>query len=271
MSFLEIRFPENISYGSSFGPRWNTRVLRLKSGYEQRNQQWEDTLHRGDVAYGVRSRADMDTLAAFFQEVRGRAYAFRFKDWRDYAVTDEALSPDGSPTVQLIQTYGTGTNDYVREITKPVSGSVSLERNSSAFSAYTLDTTTGIVTLTEDSSASISSVSAASPASIDTSSGHGFSTGDEIWITGTGLSEVDDQVWTITVVDTDTFTLDGSDTSATGGSSAGTASKYIQSDEALTWTGEFDVPVRFDTDEMSIVWDDYEVLSTSVPVIEVRV
>ena len=272
MSFLEIRFPENISYGSSFGPGWNTRVIRLQSGYEQRNQLWEDTMYKGDVAYGVRSRADMGALADFFQEVRGRAYGFRFKDWRDYEATSEALSPDGSPTVQLIKTYGTGSNNYVREVTKPVSGSVSLERNSSAFASYTLDTTTGIVTLSADSSASISNITQADPGQVTTSSAHGYSTGDEIYIQNAGgMTEVNDTVYTITKVDDTNFTI-GVDTSEyTAYTSGGTADKFVQSSETLEWTGEFDVPARFDTDEMSIVWDDYEMLSTSVPIVEVRV
>lgn len=37
------------------------------------------------------------------------------------------------------------------------------------------------------------------------------------------------------------------------------------------WTGEFDVPVRFDTDELSINIDNYLIGSTSVPLVEIRV
>lgn len=276
MSFLEIQFPTDISYGSSFGPGWQTNVIRIRSGHEQRNQRWANPLYRGDVAYGVKTRSQMLDLIAFFQEVRGRAHGFRFKDWQDYAVTDEVLNQDGSPTVQLIKKYGTGSNDYTRDITKPVSGSVTLTRGGpdpgdrSDYSTFTLDTTTGIVTLTADSTADISNIAQDASGTV-TATGHGFATGDEIHVAGVnGMTQVNDNVYTITVVDVDTFTL-GTDTSGfTAYTSGGTASLFVQSSELLTWSGEFDVPVRFDTDEISATYETYNNLSATVPVMEVR-
>lgn len=41
--------------------------------------------------------------------------------------------------------------------------------------------------------------------------------------------------------------------------------------EILTWGGEFDVPVRFDTDELLLQYEFYEHGSLSVPVVEVKV
>lgn len=37
MSFTEIRFPENISYGSAGGPEFSTDVVTTHNGCEQRN------------------------------------------------------------------------------------------------------------------------------------------------------------------------------------------------------------------------------------------
>ncbi len=37
MSFTEIRFPENISYGSIGGPEFSTDVVTTHNGCEQRN------------------------------------------------------------------------------------------------------------------------------------------------------------------------------------------------------------------------------------------
>ena len=37
----------------------------------------------------------------------------------------------------------------------------------------------------------------------------------------------------------------------------------------FTWSGEFDVPCRFDTDTLSIVYEDYESQATTAPIIEV--
>jgi uncharacterized protein (TIGR02217 family) len=41
--------------------------------------------------------------------------------------------------------------------------------------------------------------------------------------------------------------------------------------EVVSWGGEFDVPVRFDVDQLSTVFEDYRLGSVTVPIIEVRV
>ncbi len=268
MSFLEIQFPNDIAYGSTFGPAWRTDVVRVASGQETRDSRWANPLYRGDVSYGVKTEDEMNELIAFFHTVRGRAYGFRFRDWGDYQATDEALVPDGGPTVQLRKAYGTGANDYVRKITKPVS--IALKREGTIASAYSLDTTTGIVTLDADSTASISNIAQDSSGTV-TATGHGFTTGDEIHIDGVnGMTEVNGNVYTITVVDVDTFTLGTNTTGFTAYTSGGTASKFVQSDESLTWSGEFDVPCRFDTDELSREFTNYRLQSTSAPITEIR-
>lgn len=57
----------------------------------------------------------------------------------------------------------------------------------------------------------ISGISNASPCVI-TASGHGLSTGMNVTPSGTGVTSIDDVNHTITVVDSDNFELDGSDT-----------------------------------------------------------
>ena len=38
---------------------------------------------------------------------------------------------------------------------------------------------------------------------------------------------------------------------------------------ALTWTGEFDTPVRFDNDYLPATWDNYQVRTVDVELIEI--
>lgn len=38
----------------------------------------------------------------------------------------------------------------------------------------------------------------------------------------------------------------------------------------LSWSGEFDVPVRFDTDYLPATWDNYRVRSLNVPLVELK-
>lgn len=127
-SFIESpRFPESISYGSSGGPSFTTHIFTGTSSYEQRTIAWSLARGRWNVGLGIRDRDDMDAVRSFFYEMRGRAIGFRFKDWHDYALTDELIGTgNGATTVfQLRKTYGT-TNPYVRTITKPVVGTLTV-------------------------------------------------------------------------------------------------------------------------------------------------
>lgn len=45
-----------------------------------------------------------------------------------------------------------------------------------------------------------------------------------------------------------------------------------QTGHVFTWSGQFDVPVRFDVDEMQATWEDFDVLSwDSVDILEIAV
>ena len=109
-------------------------------------------------------------------------------------------------------------------------------------------TVTGVVTLTADSSKTITGITQANPGVV-TATAHGFSNGDEIYLSGIGgMTEMNGTVQTITNVTTDTFEIVDT-TTYTAYTSGGTADKHVQTSETLTWTGEFDTPARFDTDQ----------------------
>jgi hypothetical protein len=53
---------------------------------------------------------------------------------------------------------------------------------------------------------------------------------------------------------------------------SGTAKRFPQPTEQLTWAGEFDVPCRFDTDQMKISVESYNRYTWGgIPIIEIRV
>lgn len=62
----------------------------------------------------------------------------------------------------------------------------------------------------------IASSTNATPIQINTSANHGYSNGDRIYITGHRVNEAANGIWTITVVDNNSFTLDGSVGSGVG-------------------------------------------------------
>jgi len=57
MGFHEVRFADDISYGSSGGPGFSTNIVRLDSGAEVRIPRWSSGTHRYNVAYGLKSQA----------------------------------------------------------------------------------------------------------------------------------------------------------------------------------------------------------------------
>lgn len=157
MAFHEVRFPDNISRGARGGPERRTQIVELASGDEERNASWANSRRRYDVSYGIRRADDLDAVVAFFEARNGRLHGFRFKDWGDHksckpsaVVThqDQLIGTgDGVTTqFQLVKRYASGSQTWVRTITKPVSGTISIALGVSQPSGWTVDPTTGVVT-----------------------------------------------------------------------------------------------------------------------------
>ena len=193
MSFVEVQFPTDISYGANGGPIFMTDVVSTVSGHEQRNSKWSQSRAKYNAASGIKTEAQWQALIAFFRARRGMAIGFRFKDWSDYKAENQPLKSLGGNDYQLVKQYVSGAAVYERDISKPVTGTVKLYEDSILqASGWSIDSATGIIT--------------------------------------TSLS--------------------------------GTLSADF----------EFDVPVRFDTDEMSISMDSFDAGNWgSIPLIEVRI
>jgi uncharacterized protein (TIGR02217 family) len=157
MAFIETRFPTDIAFGATGGPEYSTDIVITHSGYEQRNANWSQARARYNVAHGVKTQTQLDTLIAFFRARKGRADGFRFKDWTDYQVASQAIgNGDGTTTVfQLVKTYADGGITETRTISKPVSGSVNIYVNGTLQSSgISINTTNGQVTFTSAPAAS---------------------------------------------------------------------------------------------------------------------
>jgi len=154
MAFHDVRFPLCIEIGATGGPRFRTTVLGLGSGYEKRNIEWSRVRGAWDVGSGVKTKADMDAVIAFFYARQGRAHAFRFRDWTDYQIGTVGVpltigTGTGALTqFQLTKRYTSGSYYFDRKITRPVSGTVFVRTNESPTRSYSLNTSTGLVTFT---------------------------------------------------------------------------------------------------------------------------
>jgi uncharacterized protein (TIGR02217 family) len=164
--FHEVRFPPNISYGSSGGPERRTDVVTLRSGAEERNAIWANSRRRYNALYNVRKWSEIETVLAFWEERRGRLYGFRWKDWLDFRsaphgvaimATDQQIGVgNGAETAfQLAKTYGSSFSPWTRNIRKPVAGTVRVSIGGvEQLSGWSVDVTTGIVTFSSAPAAS---------------------------------------------------------------------------------------------------------------------
>lgn len=160
MSFHEIRFPANLSFGSIGGPERRTEIVTLANGFEERNTPWSQSRRRYDAGLGLRSLDDIEDLVAFFEARQGQMHGFRWKDWSDYkscpssrvvGYADQLIGAgDGeSLSFALTKTYASGTASYLRTIAKPVAGTVRVGLQGDPLSEgihYKVDTATGLVT-----------------------------------------------------------------------------------------------------------------------------
>ncbi|MFZ0844706.1 MAG: DUF2460 domain-containing protein [Pseudolabrys sp.] len=159
-AFHEVLFPLDIALKSAGGPQRRTDVVVLGSGTEERNARWAHSRRRYDAGYGVKTFDALSLVVEFFEERRGRLYGFRWRDRLDHSsaapdvavsATDQVIGTgDGtSATFALSKTYGQLYSPYQRPIAKPVPGSALLAVAGTEVAegtAYTLDTTTGLVT-----------------------------------------------------------------------------------------------------------------------------
>ncbi len=157
--FHDVRFPLRLALGTSGGPVRRTDIVSLSNGRENRNRRWRDARRHYDAGSGIRSIGDLYAVLAFFEARAGQLHGFRFRDPVDFkscppdaAITsvDQLIGTgDGMAAVfQLVKTYGDAGGESVRDIAKPVAGTVlvSVGGVAAAPADFTLDAASGRVT-----------------------------------------------------------------------------------------------------------------------------
>lgn len=168
-SFHDVQFPADISRGCSGGPAYMTVVHQSDSGHEVRIPRWSYARRSWNVGLESWDESRLKSFLNFFHARQGRAYGFRFKDWSDYyagmtltpgtgltynsAATSELIGiGDGSDaTWQLTKSYASGGYTTVRNVTRPINGTVKIYVNGvlkTETTHYTINYSTGLVTFT---------------------------------------------------------------------------------------------------------------------------
>jgi uncharacterized protein (TIGR02217 family) len=163
MSFLEAEFPRSIMFKRVGGQKFNTAVLDVQSGQEQRNRNWQNP--RAEYVASLNTSAKranqllqfVEDVRTFFLLVGGMADGFRYYDPVDCVATNEPMVAALGGGWQLQKTYFRFGRTYVRTITKPIIGTNTIWDYQGNYLADTLtvsggsivsvDHTTGIVQL----------------------------------------------------------------------------------------------------------------------------
>ncbi|WAC06577.1 MAG: DUF2460 domain-containing protein [Thermodesulfobacteriota bacterium] len=153
MGFHEVQFPTDISYGSVFTVEDQVVVIENGAGNISTWQQWTNPRMKANIAWAVKTNAELAALLAFFHARRGPANGFRVKNWRDYTGTSQTATMITTRTYQICKLYSDAGGSYTKEIKKLVSGTLKVYDNGTLKSTpadYTVDITTGIITFTYD-------------------------------------------------------------------------------------------------------------------------
>lgn len=156
---MDTVLPLKISLGTSSGLQFRTDVVTYGNGKEYRNSRWAFQKGMFDVSYVVKNRADAIEVYNFFIAAKGRFNTFRVYDSLDNTSnsdgtttptnTDQLIGTGDGSTVayQLIKNYSNGVTSHNKNITKPVSGSVIVSVDDVNTTNFTVNTSTGIITL----------------------------------------------------------------------------------------------------------------------------
>lgn len=289
-SFLESpRFPDDLAAWAKGGVNYSTVVVTSTSGRETRDQLWTFGRGRWDLQNcarmpGTYPSYNVATIRNFFRVCKGRTYGFRFRDVHDYqdegnGVLGTSGVGNGTPTYQMYKNYVLAPLTDQRLIAKPQVGTVAVLRNGSPVTAggapgnYSLDTTTGLVTFVADSQAAVTGWTPGSTTNFTVASvPSGWTVGKVLYFSGMSADTsglVNNASWAITNIAGTTITIGANTTGKT--LTGGTAYLYPQAADALTWTGNFDTPVRFDTDAFEPqLNEDGLVLFQTLTITEIR-
>ncbi len=276
----DVIFPDTLVAVAARGrKRWATAIATNQGGYETRNGLRVQPLREYELGMVPRTVAQWMAIDTLHDVVRGSLYGFLLKDPTNNActVSDGLLRPlpaslsgslgttgagYGVPNYRLLKRGTSGARTHDRDIRKPVSTGFALYRNGSPVTLgasagnAALDAVNGNVTFVADSSSAVTAVTVGATTQVTlTAALSGLAVSGRLYLSGlTGthaadLNGLSHQVTAISGGGLNVYTL-ATNTAGRTITAAGNGYKYPQPSDALTWAGQFLVPVRFKDDDI---------------------
>ena len=262
--------------------RSNTRSVD-GGGYAKINVNWRHTLREFELGVVPMIVSAWSEIEALFEATDGGAFGFLMRDPKDSAAsgTEGLLTPWagaaaiagavpgfgwGVPTYRLGKRYTFGPRFTDRLITRPMAGAV-LRRAAAVVTQgailpgnAAISLATGTVTFVADQTQAVATITTGATTVLTFANGTGIVAatvpGERLYltgVTGTGAALLNGLSHSVSAVNAGAFTVTLSVNSTGLVAGAGTAARYPQPTQSLTWSGKFWTPVHFANDMLD--WD----------------
>jgi uncharacterized protein (TIGR02217 family) len=276
----DVIFPSDILSVSARGrKRWATSIVANQGGFEARNSIRTQPKREYEIGLVPRRVSDWASIDKFHDIVQGALYGFLLRDPVNNAATvaDGLMRPlpaaltgtvgttgvgYGVPYYRLLKRATVGARTHDRDVRKPQTGAVTLYRAGSPVTLgvsagnAAIDTVNGNVAFVADTSEAITSITIGASTVLNFSGGAGIvaamSVAQRVYVsgvTGTAAATLNSLSHAISAKGATSLTISTS-TAGLAVTLPGTAAKYPQASETLTWAGSFYVPVRFAEDDI---------------------
>ena len=282
--FLEERATEKLLYGSSFNEKYEVDMTTTRSGndYPRRLSPYPR------LRYTINLLDEQDTIIQsaldLFHRSGGTSGGFRVKHHREYSTNNYTQAPTFNDQAALIISDGVyqiirwyrdeGSLDAPRRrVLKPVGSVLVGIRDESAnavqqVNGWTADNTNGRITFAANKSYAVTGITQAANAVVTIGS-NTLAIDDTVHFSAVvGMTEINGLRGKVLVPGATTVTVDIDTSAFTAYASGGAVNTRPQANEIVTTGCEFDIPCRFETDLSDITFASFQVLATSIQIVE---
>ncbi|NMZ77470.1 DUF2460 domain-containing protein [Pseudomonas nitroreducens] len=261
--FLEERLADNIDYGSGFGASYAVNTVTTSGGNEYRSMKHPFIKAQMTIEFERQTNFIISEIVDLNNRAGGTYRGFRVMHPADFSTNnyrsdptafDQAMILD-NPTIQgiyqLMRWYGDSSDSSCirRRIRKPVAGTVKVGVGGQVLPSaqWSVDNTTGIVTLAANKTGAITGITQASSAVF--TAANTLVVGEMVHLKDIlGMTQMNNLRGTVTARDAGHFTLNINSTGFSAYASGGVFNTRPQTGEAVTAGCEFDIPMRFTAD-----------------------
>lgn len=286
VSFLEERLPENIDYGSSFASNYANNIINTIGGNEYRSQLHPFIKATLTVDFERQTNFVVSEIVDLNNRAGGTLRGFRVLHPVDFSTNNYRDNPTAfdqglildDPSVpgvyQLMRWYGDSTDPECarRRIRKPQAGTVkvAIADKELPSTLWTVDTTTGLVTLAANKTDTVAGITKAVQAVVDVGT-NTFVIGETIVFSDVvGMTQINGLRGAILAKpDSTHITVDINTLSFDAYVSGGTVQTRPISTETVYGGCKYDLPMRFSAD-LSGAFSNWDTINAdSIQLIEI--